>query len=241
MKGEVIGMPKLQLLREFFSGLEGPCEVLKLDDKGKAERVERIKALSSVAVFEEYKPIIAGFIESAKVREVRRYRFGFEIVKYCVRTYYSDIKQWGNPYVLDVKYSPGGELISYTFDPNEETPIELSATLCYDDEIVETSSVKDIVDFCWNMGYNTGMFLGDENHSAEIQVWNLGSEESPCFDLEWMWGGHECLRMAAEVTSWGAMLDFVRRYIRGGLGEAQRGHEWVSVYARAAKCGGCDV
>ena len=31
------------------------------------------------------------------------------------------------------------------------------------------------------------------------------------------------------------MLDFVRRYIRGGLGEAQRGHEWVSVYARAAE------
>ena len=34
MDGEVAGMPKFQLIRDFFLDLEGPYKVLVLDDKG---------------------------------------------------------------------------------------------------------------------------------------------------------------------------------------------------------------
>ncbi len=228
MDGEVTGMPKLQLILDFFSGLEGPYKVLALDDKGKAERVERLNALYSVATFEEYKPIIAEFIKTARIREVWRYQSGVEIVKYNVWTYYSHSKMWGGPYVIDVKYSPDGEFVSYTLDPNEGETIEITATLCDSEDTSETSRIVDILDFCWNMEFNTGMFLEEGNGHAMISVWNFGSEETPSFDLEWMWGSYEWLRMSAEVKSWGAMFDFVRKFIRIGLGEAQRGHEWKS-------------
>ena len=237
MDGEVTGMPKFQLIREFFLNLEGPYKVLAVDDNGKAERVGRLKALYSVATFEEYKPIIAEFIKTAKIREVRRYQLGIEVVKYNVWTYSPHLKEWNGPYVIDVKYSQNGELISYTFDPNEEMPIEVTATLCASDDTIETNRVEDILDFCWNMEFNTGMFLEEENGHAMISVWNLSFNEKPCFGLEWMWGDYEWLRMSAEVTSRGAMADFVRRYFRGGLGEAQCGHEWSPVYelARSAE------
>lgn len=66
MDGEVTGMPKFQLIRDFFLGLDGPYKVLTLDDKGKVERVGRLKALHSVVTVEEYKPIIAEFIKYAR-------------------------------------------------------------------------------------------------------------------------------------------------------------------------------
>ena len=232
MDGEVAGMPKFQLIRDFFLDLEGPYKVLVLDDKGKAERVGRLKALHSVATFEAYKSIIAEFIKSAEIREIRRYQSGIEVVKYNVWSYLPSLEKWNGPYVVDVKYDPTGELVSYTFDPNEKVPIVVTATLCARDGTVETNRIEDIWDFCWNMEFNTGMFLEEENGHAMIHVWNLSSEESPSFDLEWVWGGHERLRMSADVTSWKSMADFVRRYIRGGLGEAQNGLDWKSVYGR---------
>lgn len=45
MDGEVAGMPKFQLIRDFFLDLEGPYKVLVLDDKGKAERITRDRPL----------------------------------------------------------------------------------------------------------------------------------------------------------------------------------------------------
>lgn len=230
MDGEVAGMPKFQLIRDFFWDLEGPYKVLALDDKGKAERVERIKALHGAATFEEYKPIIAEFIKYARIREVRRYQLGVEVVKYDVWSHTTLVEGWNGPYLIDVKYGQDGELVSYTFDPDEEVPFEVTATLVFDKETIETNRVEDILDFCCNMEFNTGMFLEEENGNAMIYVWNFGSEESPSFDLVWEWGGYEQLRMSASVTSRKSMVDFVKRYIRGGLSNAQTGLEWTPVY-----------
>ena len=235
MDGEVAGMPKFQLIRDFFLGLEGPYKVLSQDDKGKAERVGRLKSLHSVATFEEYKSIIAEFIKSAEIREVRSYQLGVEVVKYNTWNYVPSLEKWDGPYVIDVKYSQNGELMSYTFDPNEKVPIEVTATLCAKDNTIETNRIEDISDFCWNMEFDTGMFLEEENGHAMIHVWNIGSEESPSFDLEWSWGGHEYLRMSAVATSWESMADFVRRYIRGGLSNAQAGLEWTPLYLMPVK------
>ena len=46
MNGSVIGMPKLQFLRDFFCELEGPYTVVKLTAEAAKERVGRLELLS---------------------------------------------------------------------------------------------------------------------------------------------------------------------------------------------------
>ncbi|MBR3921596.1 MAG: hypothetical protein IKJ45_00645 [Kiritimatiellae bacterium] len=225
----VTGMPKFQLLHDFWN-LEGPYETVKLDKDGEAERVGWFSALSDVATFDEYKQNVEDFRRTARVREVRRYKCGIEIVKYDVWFEGYDNKLYG-PHLLDVKYGPGGVFLSYTFDPEERTPFYAEAFICKDK--IKVNREEHIIDWCMRLKFNEGLFLYEKDwERADIQVWNLCEKGSIEYSLEWMWGT-ESLRRGCIVTSVDAMLGCVHRYIKGGLGEAQRGLKWESVYAVA--------
>lgn len=231
----IVGLPKFQLLLEFFWNLEGPYKVLELDEAGRTERLGRLSVLRELVAFDEYKPIVEEIVKTAKIHEVRRYQSGVEVVKYNVWRCSSSTKDWLGPYMIDVKYGPDGGLVSYTFDSDERTPFLVKAMLIDGDLTAETSRVEDILDFCWNMKSDTGLFLEERDEDAMVHVWNIGSEEVPAFLLEWLWGGYERMRMYCRVTSLKSMVDFVKRYISGGLGKAQYGLQWRPVYAEI-KC-----
>lgn len=221
------GMPKLQLLRDFFLDLEGPYKTIELDEFGNARRIAQLSMLAAVAAFDDFKAIVKVFRQTARIREVRCYNHGIEVVKYDVWLEDGRKRLYG-PGLLDVKYGPEGELVSYTFDPAERTPMDVEALL-HDDTVL--NRVEDILDFCWNMKSDEGMFVQEVDGMGAIHVWNIGEEDAPRYSLEWIWGREERLRMGCIVTSASAMMDFVRRYIISGLSAAQQGLKWTSVYA----------
>lgn len=228
----VTGMPKFQLLHDFWN-IEGPYETVKLDKNGEAERVGWLSALLNVATFDEYKQIVGVFLRTARVREIMRYRDGVEIVKYDV-WFENDYNKLYGPRLLDVKYGPGGEFLFYTFDPEERTPFEAEAEICEDRTTVDRA--EEILDHCMNLKFNEGLFLYEKDSArALLQVWNFSEKGSVDYSLEWMWGGDERIRVGCIVTSVDAMMGCVRRYIRGGLGEAQRGLKWTCLYAVPTK------
>lgn len=235
MKGSVIGMPKLQLLRDFFCELEGPYTVLKLTAEAAKERVGRLELLSCGDRFGYFSALVEYFVASAKVVECRQYQNDVELVRYAVRVYLTQHREWSDRHQLVVKYNGTGELLAYSFDPAERYPMEIKADICEGDPDnprkmhypEQTVRWEDVLDFAWGEKDGGGVFVfEDGGNGSYISCWEVGEEDQECFSIEWCPYLIGRLRMVATTKSRGEMVDFLRKYMRGGLAEAQQCFTW---------------
>ncbi len=240
MNGEVKGMPKLQLLRDFFFELEGPYTVMKLPAAEIKERVVRLEQLTCGVRFGYFSALVEYFIKSARVISCRRYANDVELVRYIVKTYRPQRDEWSIGLQLVAKYSAVGELLAYTFDPVEKQPMEVWAWIAEGDPDNPrkmhypefTAKWEDILDYAWSEKDCGGVFVGEEGGDGSmISCWCSGKENGD-FEVEWRPYGMEKLGMAAETKSRAEMVDFIRRYMRGGLSEAQQCFAWTPIYDR---------
>jgi len=241
MNGEVTGMPRLQLIRDFFCELEGPYTVIELTASAAKERIERLELLACGDRFGYFSALIEYFIESAKVLECRRYRTDVELVRYAVREYLVQRNEWSASRQLVVKYNAGGELLAYTFDPAERQPMEVWADICEGDPEnprkmhypEQTVKWEDVLDFAWGEKDGGGVLVAEDGGDAScVSSWDVSKDDTERFSVEWWPCGFERLRMEATTESRKEMVEFLRKYMRGGLSEAQQCFVWSPVYDR---------
>jgi len=241
MKGSVIGMPKLQLLRDFFCELEGPYTVVKLTAEAAKERVWRLESLSCGGRFGYLSALVEYFVASAKVVECRQYQNDVELVRYAVRAYFAHRRDWSGQHQLVVKYNGAGELLAYSFDPAERYPMEIRADICEGDPDnprkmhypKQTVRWEDVLDFAWGEKDGGGLFVAeDEGDGSYVICWDLSEEDRDRCSAEWCPYGLSGLQMEAITESRGEMVDFLRKYMRGGLAEAQQCFAWRPAYDR---------
>jgi hypothetical protein len=93
----------------------------------------------------------------------------------------------------------------------------------FEDDVFVRDEIKS-----FSLGANTTKVV--ECNGAAFTTKIKIDDNTSKYTLEWCWGRYERLRMCCMVFSVNEMVEFVRRYIRSGLSEAQQGLQWRSVY-----------
>ena len=149
--------------------------------------------------------------------------------------------KWSGRHQLVVKYNGAGELLAYSFDPAERYPMEIKANICEGDPDnprkmhypEQTVRWEDVLDFAWGEKDGGGLFVAEDGGDGSfISCWELGEADREFYSVEWCPYDVEALRMEATTKSRGEMVDFLRKYMRGGLAEAQQCFTWRLLYDR---------
>lgn len=101
--------------KAFFSSLTGGFTPVALDAKAKRRLVEKISQIHG-SPKEEVRSVVRGWMESAIVREVRKYENGETFVRFEARIRYAEDKPLDSePLMLMLALSPRGRVRRYTF------------------------------------------------------------------------------------------------------------------------------
>lgn len=237
MKGGIIDMPKLQLLKEFFYGLESPYHVVVLTNDAARARVLRLGQLMCGDQSWFISALVEDFIKSGEVVECRQYK-DFEFVRYLVREYFHG--KWSVQHHLVAKYDSDGKLLAYSFDPVERFPMEvwahISAGSSSSQRFLECSEIltdKDaILDFVRDVKGDGGLIVAEDGGDGTcVSCWALEKDGRDSFSVEWWPCIFERFRMEAWTENREEVVEYFRKYMTEGLAEAQQCFEWRPVYA----------
>ena len=213
MSGEVIGLPKFQLIRDFYDGLVGPFDWLKVDATLGEDLIERLGQIERSVDSEWFKKEIGEIISRAHVEKVRRCKDGSLVAHYSFGK---------DGETLLVRYSPLRQLIAYTFVADEPQPFEISAALCGDaPDAVDTTRWEDVVDFCWQCGDNEGCYVSIGSGKAFSSVWTLVEDGLENFHVSFMFGYDQCFQCEVVLTSREQMVGCMKAYLKSGMSAFQ--------------------
>lgn len=238
MTGVLEGMPKFQCARDFFLDLEGPYAVVRLTRQELVERVGRLGQVTNAAEYGFLSKIVGPDVHEGEVVECRRYQGGVELIRYVIPYHEPDLPP-ELPCRLIVKFNQTGELMSYTFDTNEHHPLEIEADLIDGDPDnprkmhfpKHTARWEDILDFAWTVDKGGIGLIEVGADGPSVDGWHIKSEQvedgvEESFEIGWMPTRNVMFRFATVVNSRKEFVDFLRRFLRGGLEAIQQGYDW---------------
>ena len=227
MSGEVIGLPKFQLIRDFYDGLVGPFTNLKLDSASEKSLIDRLEQIGHLSGSQEVVDELEEIMGKARVDNIRCCKDGSLVVRYSYR-------KVGE--ALLANYADNGDLLAYTFVSDEVQPFEISATLCDDsDEYPKVTRWEDVVDFCWMCGSNQGCYV-NIGESAGIYMWAWKEDGYECYVLSCMFGFNQHFWIDTKVSSRDEMVQSVKAYLQGGMSAFQASSGgWTASFSQLPK------
>lgn len=225
-RDEVKGLRKFELYRTFCRSFTGSMVPIRCCGRERKDWLSRLLQLKGTTRYEEFDVMIEFIVAFGIVREVLRYVDGSSFVRYEIGNGLLYDNEYDLPFQLMVRYSGDGVLQGYTVIYERGNGDALEWRLVTQSKKTQcqtrfVKSMEEVIPFLKVMQKDDFACFATGAHGWNMaQVYTDASDPDPSFTVEWQCGSlmWQC---AAETKSRARMINFVKTYLREGLGAAQ--------------------